>query len=377
MKKVILSLLLIGSSCAVFAQIRTGDSTNRGNRVYNDSMNRMNSDSMNRMYRNNRNNYDSMNRMNRNSNRMNMNSDSMRNNAMRTNDTLSTNRAYSAYGITSANVPSNIQMYFQRDNPSATNVTWQQNGDWYQGTYNHNGHYSHVYYNRTGATYTVSLPVTETYVPDDIINKVSNMYGPTIYDVTTLKSNTDSSKNIYQVRVIENGQLRAQWINEDGSSVTDPFRSTVESNLSTGAYPAMDSSRGNWNNRTDTSSMNNMNNNRVNTNVDTSMNRNYDNNRMNMGDSTRVNTMDSSRMNNMDNSMDSTRNGVNNMNSTDSTQSRNNYNSTNTTDTSSMVTDTSGNANNSQMKTKIKSKSSDGKKTKTKMKNGEMIKQEE
>ncbi|HEX2606184.1 MAG TPA: hypothetical protein VHK91_02350, partial [Flavisolibacter sp.] len=202
MKKTILSMLILGSSCAVFAQDTTsrstGDTTSSMNTTTNGSMNNGTNSHMN-------------------NNSSSWNKDSM------SNGTMSTTGAYNAYGLTSANVPQNIQGYFTRDYPAAgSNVMWMQNGDWYRASYNTNGRYSHVMYNDRGDNFTVALPVTQSYVPDDIINKLSSQYGPAIYDVTTIKSS--DSTNIYQVRTIENGQVKSSWIAEDGSMVADPFR---------------------------------------------------------------------------------------------------------------------------------------------------------
>jgi hypothetical protein len=202
----------------------------------------------------------------------------------------------------------------------------------------------------------VSLPVTETYVPDDIVSKVGTMFGPMIYDITTLKG--DSAHNIiYQVRTVENGQVKAQWIGEDGSTIADPFRSDLNTNVSTGAYSGMDSTRKNMN-MTDTSSMRNMNQN-MNPSRDSSMNNNMD--------SSRMNKPDSSSMNNM-----------NNMNNSTDTSMNSSLNSNNNSNSSGTVSDSSGNMNQSgQVKTKTKTKTSDGKKTVIKTKSGEMKPNEE
>lgn len=148
------------------------------------------------------------------------------NNSMRTSDDMSTsmtsNNAYSAYGLNTVVVPASVDVYLRRDYPNAENVMWQQTGDWYHGIYTNNGRFSHVYYNMAGKTYNLALPVTQTYVPDDVVSKISSKFGPMVYDITTLQGAND--QNIYQVRVLENGQLRSEWIGEDGNSINDPYR---------------------------------------------------------------------------------------------------------------------------------------------------------
>lgn len=159
----------------------------------------------------------------------------MDNNSMTTpttNNNMTSSGNYNAYGT----APSTVQMYFTRDYPTATNVTWAQAPNiWVQGTttpmnptnfwvatYNNAGRYSHVYYDNAGNHYLVALPVTSTWVPDDIISKVGSMYGANIYDITSLKS--ASGGTVYQVRVLENGQIRTEWIDDAGTKVTEYWR---------------------------------------------------------------------------------------------------------------------------------------------------------
>lgn len=315
MKKTILSWLLIGSSCAVFAQTGT-DTTNRNNTG---TMNTTNTGTMGDSSRQNSGNWNNSTNMGTQQNNM-----GTQNNATMNNGSMSTNTNYNAYGMTPVTVPTNVQLYFQRDYPAAagSNVTWVQNGDWYHGIYNTNGRYNHVYYNMGGSTYTVSLPVTQTWVPDDIITRASTMFGPMIYDVTTMKGNNDQA--VYHVRVIENGQLRSQYITDDGSTVMSPFRVDTSTQVSTGNYAGMD------------------------------------------GTSTTT---------------DSSGTGVNNANNMNATTTE----GTTTTDANTTTSGTSGNSSeviemkvkNKDNKTKIKTKTADGKEQKTKIKDGEVIRKED
>jgi hypothetical protein len=312
MKKTILSWLLISSSFMVFAQIdttrRNTDTTGRDTtNMYNSNVT-SSTDSMG--VNNNMNN--------------NMNS------------TTSSN-AYNAYGTTSVTIPYRAQMNLQKDYPMVTsnNISWTQQGEWYHGTYMNNGRYSHIYYDDRGNTWTVSMPVIQSYVPDDIVNKATTMFGPMIYDVTTLKGDSAHS-TIYQIRTIENGQVKAQWIGEDGSSIMDPFRSDV--NTSTNA--AMDN--GNMNNI----DSNNMNRNNMN--------------------------MDSSNMNM--NNVDSTMHNMDNMNNMDSTGHNMNMNNNTDSIMNNKVSIDSTMKNAEGTKVKIKTETSDGKETKTKIKDGKVKK---
>lgn len=320
MKKTILSLILIGGSCMVFAQNETRDTTTRPTTNTYDSSRNMNNTNMNTGIQTPASNSgDSLN----------------------TNSSMSSNNAYNAYGTTSVNIPYRAQMNLQKDYPSANNITWTQSGDFYHGTYLNNGRYSHIYYDDRGNTYSVSMPVTQTYVPDDIMNRVTTMFGPMVYDVTTLKGDS-AHQNIYQIRTLENGQVKTQWIGDDGSSIMDPFRAETSADANTTTNPNIENTNSNISTTTNSSSMN--------------QNMNADSSAHMQNSNSNINT-----------SADSSMNSTNNMNATDSSASGN----LNTTDS------TSSGMNNGNTTIKIKTKTPDGKETKTKIKNGEVQKKDQ
>lgn len=165
---------------------------------------------------------------------------------------------YSAYGI-----PNYVQQNFQTAHPEASNLMWDKpTADWYHGYYsNNNGRYTNVYYSTdpyynsayypervTG--YSVSLPVLETYVPDAVITTATNLYKQNLYDITAVKG---ANQNLYQVRVLDNGQVRTMWIDSAGTSTADIYRkddintSAENSNTinSTQSNAAMDNSNTN------------------------------------------------------------------------------------------------------------------------------------
>jgi hypothetical protein len=293
MKKTILSLLLITCSFMVFAQI---DTTRR----YTDTTRR---DTMNMYNQNVTGQPDSMGVTNYNNNP----------------DTSTSVSAYPAYGTTSVTIPYRAQVNLQKDYPmvTANNIVWTQQGEWYHGTYMNNGRYSHIYYDDRGNTWTVAMPVIQSYVPDDIVSKATTMFGPMIYDVTTLKGDSAHS-TIYQIRTIENGQVKAQWIGEDGSSIMDPFRVDVVTDVNTSTNAAMDNGN-----------------------------------------------MDNSNMNRNNMNMDSTNMNMNNM---DSTKHNMDMDMNNKTFTDSTISNAEG------KEIKIKTETSDGKETKIKVKDGKVKK---
>jgi hypothetical protein len=153
--------------------------------------------------------------------------------------TMSSVSTYNAYGTYA---PTYVQSYIVRDYPMANNVMWRQNGDWWQAYYMENDQPRYTYYNAAGQTFIVSLPVHQTMVPDEVVSKVNSMYGPGVYDITALKGS--NSQQVYQVRILENGTLRSEWINEDGTKSIDIYRveTTDMNNVNSGINNNMDAS---------------------------------------------------------------------------------------------------------------------------------------
>jgi hypothetical protein len=89
--------------------------------------------------------------------------------------------------------PEPIQVNFQTYYPEATMVTWEPNGEWWRATYKGDNRITHVYYSSTPyylehpVNYKVTLPVTNTFVPDRVITAAINSYGDNLYSITTMK----------------------------------------------------------------------------------------------------------------------------------------------------------------------------------------------
>ena len=137
-------------------------------------------------------------------------------------NTMNTSGEYNAYSAFNATAPAHVNVYLQRDYPTAADVRWRQMEDWWHGYYMDNGQPAHIYYNNAGNTFRVALPVKQSLIPDDVVSKAVNMFGPTIYDITTIKGS--SGQDVYHVRVIDNGTVSSQYIGADGSKVLDIYR---------------------------------------------------------------------------------------------------------------------------------------------------------
>jgi hypothetical protein len=142
-----------------------------------------------------------------------------------TTQSMTTNSSYNAYSTYTATLPTGMQTYVMRDYPAATGIRWQQSGDWWHGYYVNAGMPVHLFYNERGQTFTAALPVHQSYVPDAVVSKAIDLYGPVMYDINHIKGT--SGQDVYLVRILENGQLSSQYMAEDGSKVIDIYRTEV------------------------------------------------------------------------------------------------------------------------------------------------------
>lgn len=134
-------------------------------------------------------------------------------------------QAYRASDINanSYTAPVVIQSKFQSSYPNATMVTWQPTNDWWYATYkDNNNRLVSVYYNTQpyylirDEIYTMSLPVLNSYVPDDVVANAVNSYGANLYSITAMKP--DANNNVtYGVVLIKNGTMETAVINANGT----------------------------------------------------------------------------------------------------------------------------------------------------------------
>jgi hypothetical protein len=183
-----------------------------------------------------------------------VNTDNTNNGNTTTNQMQRSTGNYPAYGSVAA--PAAVQHSFNQQYPGTTDAQWQRsyNGYW-RATYRQNGMPVNVYYADNGQSFTVALPVLQGAVPPEVVAKAIDLYGNNLYDITLVKvrtndnawSNTNGSMNAntgttnttggstgmtgntgstgtenamqnrYLIRVIENGMLRAERMNEDGT----------------------------------------------------------------------------------------------------------------------------------------------------------------
>ncbi|MFL5739166.1 MAG: hypothetical protein ACJ75B_03035 [Flavisolibacter sp.] len=351
MKKTIFAMLLAGTSFAVFAQQSDSSNRNTGSNTTGSNTNgTYNNGTMNGTNRTTNGTMNSTNGTNGTNGTWNNNTNGYNSS---TNNSLNNNTSYNAYGSFNATPPDYVQSYVTRDYPTATDVKWQQSADWWHGYYMNNGQPVNTYYNTAGQSFTVALPVRESLVPDAVVSRAISTYGPTLYDITSVKGT--NGQDIYMVRTLENGQITSQWMGEDGTKVIDVYR-TDENGMNTmnGSMNNSSNMNGSMNNSSNNGTMNNS------SNTNGSMNNSSNSNSNNSGS-----TNQNSQMNSTDQS--------NASGSTTTNSSTTGSNSDMSSSSGTTGSDASSSSSNTgKDKLKIKTKSSDGKIQKTKVVNGKV-----
>lgn len=121
----------------------------------------------------------------------------------------------------SSQVPATFRTNFQLSYPTITTVTWiPMNDDWWYTTYNNNNRIVRVYYSTQpwymirGESFKASLPVLNTFVPEQVIIDAVNTYGNNIYSITQRLS--AGNEEVYHVTVIRNGVSEIILMNGQG-----------------------------------------------------------------------------------------------------------------------------------------------------------------
>ena len=116
-------------------------------------------------------------------------------------------------------VPVVIQTNFQAAYPTATQVTWQpMSTDWWYATYKDDNRLTVVYYNTQpyylirNESYKMSLPVLNTFVPEDVIRNAVNSYGANLYSITAMRPDATGTVT-YQVVLVKNGTMETVTMN--------------------------------------------------------------------------------------------------------------------------------------------------------------------
>ena len=121
----------------------------------------------------------------------------------------------------SSQVPTVIRANFKANYPTVTTATWMPvTNDWWYANYKDNNRIVRVYYNTQpwyimrGESFKASLPVLNTFVPDQVILNAINTYGNNLYSITQRLST--GNEESYHVTVINNGISEVILMNRQG-----------------------------------------------------------------------------------------------------------------------------------------------------------------
>lgn len=67
-----------------------------------------------------------------------------------------------------------------------------------------------------------AAPIRQTYVPDEVMDRVMGTYGDRLYAVKQVKSG--SGDHVYQVTLVDDDQTSVAWVGEAGSEVAYVYR---------------------------------------------------------------------------------------------------------------------------------------------------------
>lgn len=106
---------------------------------------------------------------------------------------------------------------------------WEPMNGWWYSTYKEeNNRITYAYYSTQpyylvpvpgrDVNYKVALPVSNTYIPETVIAVAIERYGASLYSITTIKA--ANNEMVYQVSLLENGNMRTVWMNPESTVFT-------------------------------------------------------------------------------------------------------------------------------------------------------------
>jgi hypothetical protein len=118
---------------------------------------------------------------------------------------------------------------FRTDHPGVTLRAWEPVSGWWYSTYKEeNNRITYLYYSTQpyylvpvpgrDVNYKVALPVSNSYIPETVIALAIDRYGTSLYSITTIMGN--NNEMVYQVGLLENGNLRTVWMNPEPTVFT-------------------------------------------------------------------------------------------------------------------------------------------------------------
>lgn len=137
-----------------------------------------------------------------------------------------TNMPMTTTSFPGTSVPTYIVSSFEQAYPGATVLTWEPVRNYWRASYNLDNRMMYVFYDERGVNYRAALPMLQNNVPEDVVTTALKVHGPIVYGITKVKAAGD--KEVYKIRLLDNGTTKLVWMNADGTVPTDVFRVTTE-----------------------------------------------------------------------------------------------------------------------------------------------------
>ena len=106
-----------------------------------------------------------------------------------------------------------------KGNPNETNTNFSKDGMMNSRTNTTTTTTTVVSIPSPWANQPASLPVLINAVPSAVVLNIKNKYGDSVYDIKKIKGNS-SGMDVYVVRIMDNGQYKTTYLNEDGNAIT-------------------------------------------------------------------------------------------------------------------------------------------------------------
>ncbi len=85
-------------------------------------------------------------------------------------------------------VPAYIVTNFEKAYPGITVLTWDPVRSYWRASYKLDNRVIYVFYDERGVNYRASLPVLQNNVSEDVVSAALRVYGPIVYNITKLKA---------------------------------------------------------------------------------------------------------------------------------------------------------------------------------------------
>ncbi len=131
-------------------------------------------------------------------------------------------KIYRTESFPGTSVPAYIVTSFEKTYPGVTVIAWEPVRAYWRASYNMDNRIIYAFYDERGVDYRASLPVIQSSVPEEVVSTALRVHGPVVYSITKIKGAND--KDVYKIRLLDNGATKLVWMNADGTTAMNVFK---------------------------------------------------------------------------------------------------------------------------------------------------------